>query len=176
MQSGDHKTYPIQGPYSVDATGKFVCREQTQPAHSHCLVALEKVRNSVDNYHKAEPLDYLMVSLDGTVRAYARAYPFPIQAKDGKCTLTVELENTKFTSFVIRGAGFEPDEKVMTSSSFGNDATAGTELASSQGEFAAPVHADLPGKNSGSATFAATGHSCHPTVTYEWGKAAKEVQ
>ncbi|MGC1620453.1 MAG: hypothetical protein WA765_18325 [Candidatus Acidiferrum sp.] len=116
------------------------------------------------------------MSTDGTVRAYARAYPFPIQTQDGKCTLNVELENTKFTSFVIRGAGFEPGESVLTSSSFGKDATTGTQEASAQGELAVEVQADVSGKNSGSATFAATGKACHPIITYEWGKAAKKVQ
>ena len=91
-------------------------------------------------------------------------------------SLNVELEDTKFTSFVIRGAGFEPGENVKTSSSFGNDTAAGAPLVSSNGEFAASTHADDRGENSGSATFAATGSSCHPVVTYEWGKAAKKVQ
>jgi hypothetical protein len=176
MQSGDHKTFPLQGPYSVDATGKFVCEEQAPSrGHSRCF-PLERVSIDIDNYHKGEPADYMITSTDGTVRAYARAYPFPIQSQDGKCTLNVELENSKFTAFVIRGAGFEPSENLKTSSSFGNLATAGTEQASSKGEFAAATHANLPGVNSGSATFAATGSACHPVVTYEWGKAAKKVQ
>lgn len=176
MQSGDHKTYPMQGPYLADATGKLVCQEQTpSPRRSRCF-PLDRVSIDIDNYHKGEPADYMVTSTDGAVRAYARSYPFPIQAQDGKCTLNVELEDTKFTSFVIRGAGFEPGENVKTSSSFGNDTAAGTQLVSSNGEFAAPTHADERGENSGSATFAATGSSCHPVVTYEWGKAAKKVQ
>jgi len=180
MQSGDHKTFPIQGPYLVDETGKFVCQDQPQPGghargRSNCF-PLERVSIDIDNYHKGEPTDYMVTSTDGMVRAYARAYPFPIQAQDGKCTLNVEIANTKFTSFVVRGAGFEPGENIKTSSSFGNDATAGMQQASSQGDFTVAIHADMPGKNSGSATFAATGSSCHTTVSYEWGKAAMKVQ
>jgi hypothetical protein len=88
------------------------------------------------------------------------------------CIFRLGLES----SFVIRGAGFEPGETVMTASAFGGNAAAGSPQASSQGEFAAEVQADSSGKNSNSATFSATGKSCHPSVTYEWGKAAKEVQ
>ena len=180
MLSGDHKTRFLLSGYLANATGALVCPGQSQPGDppvkgSHCY-PLERALLDVDNYHKGEPVDFAIVSTDGTVRAYARAYPFPIQAQDGNCTLQVELENTKFTSFVIRGTGFEPGENVTTSSSFGGDPTAGTQLASAVGEFAAHVDADLPGKNSGSATFAATGKSCHLAVAYEWGKAAKEVQ
>jgi hypothetical protein len=176
MQSVDHKTYPMQGPYLADATGKLVCEEQTPSRGRSRCFSLDHVSIDIDNYHKGEPTDYMVTSTDGTVRAYARAYPFPILAQDGKCSLNVELEDTKFTSFVIRGAGFEPGENVKTSSSFGSEATAGTEQASPTGEFAAATHADLSGANSGSATFAATGSSCRPVVTYEWGKAAKKVQ
>ncbi|MGB2590625.1 MAG: hypothetical protein WAJ96_08240 [Candidatus Acidiferrum sp.] len=180
MLSGDHKTRPVLTGYLANGTGALVCPGQSQPGdppvpHSHCF-PLERASLDVDNYHNGEPVDFAIVSTNGTVRAYARAYPFPIQSQDGKCSLNVELENTKFTSFVVRGAGFEPGENVTTSSSFGNDATSGAQLASTQGEFAAEVNADASGKNSGSATFAATGKSCHPTVTYDWGKAAKKVQ
>jgi hypothetical protein len=180
MLSGDHKTKALLFGYLANATGALICPGQSQPGDppvkdSHCS-PLERMVLDIDNYHNAEPVDFAIVSTDGTVRAYARAYPFPIQSQDGKCTLNVELENTKFTSFVIRGAGFEPDENVTTSSTFGKDATAGTQQASALGEFAAAVNADVPGKNSGSATFAATGKFCHPMVTYDWGKAAKKVQ
>jgi len=180
MLSGDHKTRPVLSGYLANATGALVCAGQSQPGAppvpgSHCY-PLERASLDVDNYHNGEPVDFAIVSTDGTVRAYARAYPFPIQAQDGKCTLNVELENTKFTSFVLRGAGFEPGEKVTTSSSFGKDQAAGTQLASESGEFAAEVQVDVPGKNSGTATFAAAGKSCHPSVTYDWGKAAKKVQ
>src|SRR5208282_4175571 len=142
---------------------------------SHCI-SLENVSIDIDGYINGEPASLAAVSTDGVVRAYARAYPFPIQAQDGKCTLNVEIENKKLNSFVIRGVGFEPGEQVTTSSSFGNGATAGAQQASPQGEFAAAVQADVPGKNSGSATFTATATSCKPTVTYDWGKAAKQVQ
>jgi hypothetical protein len=180
MQSGDHKTRALLSGYLANATGALVCPGQSQPgdppvAGSRCY-PLERASLDVDNYHDGEPVDFAIVSTDGTVRAYARAYPFPIQAQDGKCTLNVELENTKFTSFVIRGSGFEPCENVTTSSSFGKDLTPGTQPASASGEFASEVHADVPGENSGTATFAATGKSCHPSVTYDWGKAAKKVR
>ena len=180
MESGDHRTFAIFGGYTADATGKLICPGQTQlggptPKGSRCM-PLEHVTLDFHAYHKGEPVDFAAVSTDGMVRAYARADPFPIQAQDGKCTLNVEIENTKFTSFVIRGAGFAQGENVTTSSNFGNDATAGTQQASAQGEFSAAIHADLPGKNSGSATFSATGSSCHPTITFEWGKAAMKLQ
>lgn len=180
MLSGDHKTKAVLFGYIANTAGALGCPGQSRPgdppvAGSHCY-PLERASLDVDNYHNGEPVDFAIVSTDGTVRAYARAYPFPIQAQDGKCILNVELENTKFTSFVIRGSGFEPGENVTTSSSFGNDQTAGTQLASVLGEFATEVHADVPEKNSGTASFAATGKSCHPSVTYDWGKAAKKVQ
>jgi hypothetical protein len=99
MQSGDHKAYPIQGPYSVDATGKLVCREQTQPAHSRCF-ALENVRTFVDGYHKGEPADYLVVSTDGMVRAYARAFSRSRpRTENALCTSSSKTPNSLRLSF-----------------------------------------------------------------------------
>ena len=130
-------------------------------AGAHCI-SLEKLLIQIDGYHKGEPMDYAIVSTDGAVRAYARGYPFPIEAQDGECSLTVEMENSNFTAFVIRGAGFGASENVATSSSFGGEAAGGTQQASSQGEFAVALRAELPGKNSGSATFTATGNPATP--------------
>ena len=185
MLSGDQRIFPLMGGFSADATGALICPAVPQPGSfapigSPCMPArtLEKsVVLTFSTVHRGEPFDFAVVSADGTVRAFAHTYPFPITAQDGKCTLVAEFEDSKITSFVIRGTGFDPGEVVKTSSSFGNDATAGTQEASPQGEFVAALRADLPGKSSGAASFAATGNSCHPTVTFEWGKVAvKAVQ
>jgi hypothetical protein len=183
MQSGDHRVRSFANltGYTAGEDGKLGCPPPPpaagpQPSPGAHCISLEKLTIRIAEYHKGEPMDYAIVSTDGAVRAYARAYPFPIQAQDGKCTLNVEMENSNFTAFVIRGAGFEPIEKIATSSSFGGEAAVGTQQTSSQGEFAVALRAELPGKNSGSATFTATGKSCHPSVTYEWGKAAMKMQ
>ncbi len=162
MESGDQKIFPLMGGFSADATGALICPAVPQPGNfapigTPCMPARtleQSVVLTFSTIHKGEPLDFAVVSADGTVRAYAHTYPFPITAQDGKCTLVVELEDTKITSFVIRATGFNPGEVVKSSSSFGNDATVGTQEASSQGEFVAALRADLPGKSSGSATFA----------------------
>jgi hypothetical protein len=182
MQSGDHlvRSFANLTSYTAAEGGKLVCPgpspAATQPpAAAHCI-PLEKLLIQIDGYHKGEPMDYAIISTDGAVRAYVRGYPFPIQTQDGKCTLSVEMENSNITAFVIRGAGFEPNEKITTSSSFGGEAAGATQPASAQGEFALALRAELPSKNAGSATFTATGKSCHPSVSYEWGKAATKVQ
>jgi hypothetical protein len=182
MQSGDHlvRSFPNLSSYTSGEGGKLACPAPaaagTTPGAGARCIPLEKLSMRIDGYHKGEPLDYAIVSTDGAVRAYVRAYPFPIEAVDEKCTLTVEMENSNSTAFVIRGAGFGPNEKITTSSSFGGEAAGGTQQASAQGEFAVALRAELPGKNSGSATFSASGASCHPSVTYDWGKAAMKVQ
>jgi hypothetical protein len=182
MQSGDHmaRSFPSLSSYTASENGKLVCPEQLPPRSStvpapHCI-PLEKLSIRIDAYHKGEPMDYAIVSTDGAVRAYARAYPFPLQAQDAKCTLKVEVENSNMTAFVIRGSGFAPNEKVATSSSFGGEAASGNQQASAAGEFAVALRAEVPGKNTGSATFTASGASCHPSIMYDWGKAAMKVQ
>lgn len=180
MESGDQRTFPLMAGYAADATGRLVCPEQAQagapvPGKSHCI-PFENIQMEVDGFHNGEPLDYAIVSTDGMVRAYAQTYPFPILAQDGKCTLHVQLDNKRFNMFTILGEGFEPNEQVATSSNFGNGASEKSSAASPQGKFAVISLINVPGKNSGTATFSATGSSCKIAVSYDWGKAASKVQ
>lgn len=183
-QSVDQKIVPFISGYSTDASGKLVCPPESQPSASvtgdmpipcaKLSMPLEQFPFSIGRYHKGEPLNLAVVSTDGAVKVFASAYPFPIQARDGNCSLTVELEDTSGNMFVIRGDGFEPGETVKTSSTW--EPEAGSQHASPEGKFHAAIRPAMKGKGSGSATFTAVGNSCHPSVSFEWGKAAMKMQ
>ncbi|MGC2422613.1 MAG: hypothetical protein WA405_13290 [Candidatus Acidiferrales bacterium] len=183
-QSGDQKVFPLVEGYSADPAGKLICasaspgtQEQT-PASArmmHC-VSLEIFRYIVDHHVKGEPVDLAFVSTDGSVRAFARAFPFPIQAQDGKCSLTIEILASDGGFFNVHGEGFAPGENLKILFTSGKQKKEGSQQTSPQGDFEAGLLPAVAGKKSGSATFAATGASCHPSVTFDWGKDALKPQ
>jgi hypothetical protein len=185
-QSGDQKIIPFISGYSADASGKLVCPPEPQPNapnSSDLAIPCAKLSMPLDqfpfgigHYHKGEPFDLAVVSTDGAVRAFARAYPFPIQAHDAKCSLTVELRAADGNYFLIQGAGFESGEDVKIVSTSGKEVIGDSQKVSPQGEFSTTVLPAVKGKDSGSFNFTATGASCRPSVTFEWGRAAMKIQ
>jgi len=185
-QSGDQKIVRFITGYSADASGKLVCPPESQPTASNssdlpipCAklsMPLEQFPFGIRNYHKGEALDLALVSTDGTVRAFAHAYPFPIWAQDGKCSLTVELQDPEGKFFTVLGEGFDLGEKVKISATSGKEIKEDSQQASPDGQLRALLAPRVIGKESGFATFTAIGNSCHPTVTFEWGKRAMKIQ
>jgi hypothetical protein len=186
-QSGNQKTFPMFTGYSADSTGKLVCPEESSqpqavppgqtPAQQKAnCEPLTQFRLTIGHYHKGEPLDIGAVSADGTVRAFAHTFPFPILSRDGRCSLTAELETPTGTFFVIYGEGFDPEETIKDSTTSGKEAIQGTLQASQQGNFHAGLLPAVIGKDSGEVTYTAAGASCHPSITFQWGKAAMKVQ
>jgi len=185
-QSVDQKIVPFISGYSTDASGKLVCPPESQPSASvtgdmpiPCAklpMPLEQFPFSIRHYHKGEPLNLAVISTDGVVRAFASAYPFPIQARDGKCSLTVELKDIKGNLFMIRGEGFDPGETVKAVSTSGNEEIDHSQQASPQGEISTLLLPGVKGKQSGLVSFTATGASCRSSVTFEWGRAAMKIQ
>lgn len=197
-QSGNQLIFPVLGNYGADSNGKLVCPDELPDAKSvvnsgadkekaaepqppapgekklGCM-SLVEFRFHVQRYHKGEPLDLALVSTDGTVRAFAHAYPFPIWAQDGKCSLTVELNDPEGKFFTVLGEGFDPGETVKISTSSEKETKEDSQQASPDGGLQALLAPRVIGKESGSATFTAIGNSCHPKVTFEWGKRAMKI-
>lgn len=182
-QSGDWTVLPILGGYQADDAGRIICplvsgtsganAASNSMTPAQCSQPIAEQKLGISHYHKGEPLEAAILSTDGTVRAFGKAYPFPIQGQDGQCTLTVELEKQTGTEFMVYGEGFEPNEDVKGTLNAGKKDVWGiTRHTSSLGSFDAPVFF----RGSGKATFAASGSSCHPHVSFDWGKKAMEVQ
>lgn len=172
MESGDDKTFPVFTGYTTDATGKLVCADDPGPK-AYCF---NQVKLDIHDYHMAEPIHVAVISTDGTVRAYAKAYPFPVQGQDAGCALTVTMDNSKATLFSIEATGFEPQEEVMVTTTAGKAGTKSQQV-SAKGNFAYIIdYSHGMGANSGSETFTVAAKSCHPSVTYDWGKTAMKVQ
>jgi hypothetical protein len=185
-QSVDQKIVRFISGYSADASGKLVCPPEPQAGTSSsddmpipCTklsMPLEQFPFSIGHYHKGEPLSLAVVSTDGAVKAFVTAYPFPIQVRDGNCSLTVELKDHQGHSFMIHGEGFDQGEEIKFAATSGKEEIHGTQQASPQGEISHLLLPGVKGKHSGPVSFTATSTSCSPNVTFEWGSAAMKIQ
>lgn len=170
----DNKTYQLW--FANNGISNFT-RVPLPPDIGLAQFLREGVIYTIQQYVKGEPLRIILTSTDQAVRAYAEAYPFPIEAKDGPCRLWVQIISHQGTAFAIFGEGFGADEDVTTTSQSGSEVIKKEEKAHSDGTL--PVNIIAPavvGKQSGIATFNAAGKSCAPTVNYEWGPPALKPQ
>lgn len=138
---------------------------------------LEKTKFRVHDFARGEPLEVAVVSDDGRVKAFSKAIPFPIEARgEGRCRLWVELGVPLGQAFVIQGEGFEPHEKVKVVSKSEEETIESNDDISADGRFLVVMAPAVKGKDSGVATYTASGKRCKLTVNYQWGRPALRSQ
>lgn len=115
-----------------------------------------------------QPVELALAS--GNSHAFAKAIPFPIEAKAGDYWASVEVISETGLVFRITFGGFQPDEKVETVIQYGNDRGVATAVASRKGEVVVPVLFS-PGDR-GTATNSATGSRGAISIQYKVGKDA----
>jgi hypothetical protein len=113
-----------------------------------------------------------IASDDHKLSAFAKITPHPIAARDGACTVSLELISLLGTRFLASGAGFVPGEYVDIELRSAGRVTHRKQRVSAEGSLPSDVvphggiGADL------SARYAVKALSCGPAVEYEWGEAA----
>jgi hypothetical protein len=134
---------------------------------------LEDVGLFEHGYRSGEPIEFGIISDDGSIRAFAKAIPFPIEAgAAGSCHLEGTLKD-KQGDVAIEGSGFVPHEKVATTFQSGSKVLNDSVTADAAGRFAAGTLPEVKGQTGGKATFTAVGKSCNLSVDYYWGDQLK---
>ena len=153
----------ISKGYYVNDTGEIVYEKN---------LLLRDVKFQSYKNVPGEPVEFALISDDQTVSAYAKAIPFPIEAKEGSHRLWVELASPGGEFFDIECEGFEPGEKVQTISKSEDEIIQNTDTISAKGTLSVIMLPAVIGKQSGTATFTVIGKSCNLSVHYKWGPAA----
>ena len=138
--------------------------------------ALAAITLNAAHFAKGEPLEAMVISTDQTVKAFAKAIPFPIEAKEGRCRLWLELASRKGGLFMVFAEGFEPEEEVATVSRSNGEVLQQKIKASGDGKL--PPIGLLPAAVSRqyAANYTVISKSCNLTVLYEWGPPALKTQ
>jgi hypothetical protein len=169
----------VKTGFTANAAGELVCPEPSgenpQSNVRPCLAGKALKDQNVPqahNFAKGEPFRLGVISSDGSVRAFARVVPDPIEASDGPCRLSVELASPDGLMFVLHGDGFEPDVELTTVTVSGKEKLNNTFRNSTDGKFAIPILPGVVGKKSGSTTVTVSSKSCTVPVRFDWGRAA----
>ncbi|MGH9862642.1 MAG: hypothetical protein ACRD35_04385, partial [Candidatus Acidiferrales bacterium] len=74
---------------------------------------LDPVSHSIDSFMRGEWMELSTLSTDGSVRACSRRIPFPLEARDNRCRVWLEVMNREATIFRVYAEGFEPNEELL---------------------------------------------------------------
>lgn len=130
------------------------------------------IRIKTGSFARGEALQCALMNDDKTVMVFAKEMPYPIENKQGKYRIWVELASPEGNTFIIWGEGFEPDEEISTTSSSNGEVIKSKVKVNNKGQFMTILFPSVVGKTDGLATFGAVGKSGEVEVSYQWGPPA----
>jgi hypothetical protein len=123
-----------------------------------------------------EPKRFAVVSDDGRVAGFAEAVPFPIQATDKTCKLSVVRQSPLAEMVLVRASGFVPYEMLNVSGRVGGLDAVHSPTASPDGSWQAFIGTKTPGQVSGTATIKVAGQQCSVSLGFNWGEGTAKEQ
>ncbi|MGA9670795.1 MAG: hypothetical protein WBQ94_16410 [Terracidiphilus sp.] len=117
----------------------------------------------------AEPIRYLLFSMDGRLEIYGTLVPHPVMAEDQGCSIEARIAQPDAAAVLIIVNRFAPKSKVPVV--LKSEGKLASEVLSTDANGHA-VLADFPyvtGKTQGMLKASAEGEKCLPSVTLPWG-------
>lgn len=128
-------------------------------------------------FARGEWIRVILVSTDETVRAQATFVPWPIQARQGTCHVSIRLMSRRGTMFAATGEGFRPGESVMIESKFDKSVRSSVSTVGLDGSLPyivldPPQLKKFRKRDDHVAQFSVVGQDCALKIDYNWGPAA----
>ncbi len=157
---------------SVDETGIMMVDEMSSERQDEWQSSpLEtSLPLTLHHFQKGESFEFGVVSEDGTVAAYAKIFPDPIEANEGDCYVFLEQLDTRRTMFAAYGEGFRPSELIAIESYSGEIALPSSYTADEYGRFIGYAFPQIAGETFGPARLSVQSEHCSVFVEYEWGR------
>ena len=113
-----------------------------------------------------------IATADQKTTAFARVVPYPIAARDGSCSLSLELISLYGNRFIALGAGFPPGEEIEIETRASGTLSRKRQRVDPDGRLPLDVveHGTLGADTV--ARYAAKARGCAPAVEYRWGESA----
>src|SRR5262249_42006794 len=106
-----HSFHEVATGFQMDASGVVVSSDLDGTGRPRQLD--EIVLDPGPSYPRGAIWEVALASVDLTLTAFATVIPRPITARDGPCTVSLELVTRRGDRFVATGSGFPPDEDVV---------------------------------------------------------------
>jgi hypothetical protein len=113
-----------------------------------------------------------IASPDQKTTAFARVVPYPIAARDGSCSLSLELISLNGNRFIAVGDGFPAGEQVEIETRASGTVTRKRQRVPADGRLPLDVveHGTLAADTV--ARYSVKARTCAPAVEYRWGESA----
>jgi len=117
-----------------------------------------------------------VASEDHKVAAFARVVPYPIVARDGSCSISLELISLHGGRFIAIGDGFTPGEDVNIELHASSTVSRKRERVPPDGRLPLDVITHGTLGNDTVARYVVKARACAPSVEYNWGQSAIKDQ
>jgi hypothetical protein len=163
-----HSFHEVASGFQLDEAGKVVSIDSKVNRRQR----LDEVVLDPGPYPKGAAWEVALVSADRAIRAFAKAFPHPINARDRTCILSLELVSQRGDHFIASGNGFMPGEEVTTESRYSGRVIQNHLRISTDGLLPPNSISHGAAGADRSARYAVTGGSCEVFVDYHWGEPA----
>jgi hypothetical protein len=168
-----HKPNKAIAGVSFDKRGVLVCSGKQDSCQGQGINDPINIKTTAV---MGEPKRFGVVSTDGRVAGFAEAVPFPIQAKDKSCQLSVVRESPAADVVAVRASGFTPYEMLNVKTKTGGEDSTHSPTAGPDGTWQAVIGTKPPGQTSGTATITVSEKNCSVSVTFDWGEGSNKQQ
>ncbi len=166
-----HYFHEVASGIHVDSAGVLVSSERSEAGRP---MRLDEMTFEPGPYPAGAAWEVALVSTDRTVTAFAKVIPRPITARDGRCTVSLELATRHGDRFIAAGSGFLPDEDLIVESEYSGRTTHKALQASTEGRLPEDflLHEGKIDDADHHARYTVKGQSCKVVLEYEWGESA----
>ncbi|MDR3746635.1 MAG: hypothetical protein P4M04_00500 [Acidobacteriota bacterium] len=117
-----------------------------------------------------------VISGDGKSAGFADAVPFPIEATDKGCKLSVVRMSAQADVMLARASGLKPNQGITVAKRYGYETGSGKYTAGPDGTWESVVSTQNAMQPSGKATISVEGGSCLVSVTFDYGPESNKPQ
>jgi hypothetical protein len=164
-----HSFHEIASGFAVDPSGTLLSVDADASVGRQ---RLDEVVIGPGPYPPGAIWEVALVSADRTLTAFAKVIPRPIVARDGSCTLSLQLVSHRGERFMASGDGFAPGDEVLIESRVAGRVSQKRQRVSADGRLRPDVLSHGGIGDGRSARYAVTGRTCAVAVEYEWGEPA----
>jgi hypothetical protein len=117
-----------------------------------------------------------VISEDSKIAGFADAVPFPIEAADKSCKLSVVRMSPLADAVLARASGLKPNQTFNISKRYGHDSTSTKYTANTDGKWESVLYTQNAMQPAGKATISVSGGDCTVSVTYDYGPGSNKAQ
>jgi hypothetical protein len=165
----------LESGFVVDSTGRVICDPASRlPADTcaTCSLPLDQIVLAATGYAAGEPYRMGVISPDGKQRAYAEAFPLPLESAVDSMRIHLEMMEASGLDYVVVGEGFRPGSKVGITTRSGERSGSRKMIVPASGTFRLEVLPQVEGEPTGYTSVIIDAGHRRMTLEWQWGRGA----